>query len=422
VSLPETGRPAEGSRVRGSRHAALALADQAVSSASNFALGVVVARLGGTAALGAFGVVFLCWLAALGTQRALVSEPMTVGGGPSVSRRERGEGLAASLVLGVGVALVLALAAGVAGVAGVDPSTLLFLLPWLPGLLAQDYCRAVAFRLQRPDWALAGDVAFLVVQAAAVAAFLVTGTRGLAAVLAAWGIGAIAGAAVGAVLAGIPLVGGGLVRLRALWPRSRWFLAEFATAFPADQGYLLLLPVLLGTAQFGVYRAGASLVGPVVVLFVAGGNVGLPAGVRRLHDGGLAGLRAFAPRLTGVVVAATVLYCGTVAVFAEPLLRVAFGEGFAAAAPLTAFVAVQYVLFSLSFGWGVAVKAADQMRRLWMVRIVSATTAVVAVVALTSWAQLTGAGVAAVVAGAAYSVAVGVAYRRTTAGTTDGAA
>ena len=408
-------RPLRVQRVRGSRTAALTLADQAVSSASNFALGIVVARVGGTAALGAFSVVFLFWLAALGAQRALVSEPMTVDGGGSVAGRELGEGLAASVAVGAAAGVGLAVIAGVLRLADVDVPGLLFLAPWLPGLLAQDYCRSVAFRLQRPGWALLGDIAFIVVQAACTVGFFLAGARGLGAVLAAWGIGAIAGAVQGMVLARMPLVSGGWVRLRTLWPRSRWFIAEFATAFPADQGYLLLLPILLGAAQFGVYRAGASLIGPVVVLFVAGGNVGLPAAVRRLHGGGAAELRAFASRLTGIVLAATVLYCGTIALLAGPLLRLAYGEGFAAAAPMTAFVAGQYVLHAVSFGWGVAVKAADQMRWMWVVRIANATISIVAVVTLTTFARLSGAGIAALVAGLAYSLGVGLLYHRTMA-------
>ena len=249
--------------------------------------------------------------------------------------------------------------------------------PWLPSLLAHDYCRAAAFRLQRPDRALLSDLTFAVVQTALTVGLFMLDVRNVAAFLAAWGFGATAGAAVGMGLARIRLgARGGVAHLRALWPRSRWFLAEFGTAFPADQGYLLLLPVLLGTAQFGQYRAGASLIGPVVVVFLAFGNVGLPECVRRLRQDGMRGLADYTPRLTGAVLAVTVLYCGGVAVFAEPILRLTYGEEFAGAAVVTYLVAGQYVLMAIGFGCGVAMKAADQMRQLWTMRAFSAVVSI----------------------------------------------
>ena len=404
-----TGPP----RIIGASGAALTLADQFVSSASNFLLGVLVARAGGADALGAFGIAFLVWLAVVGVNRALVTEPMTVIGGTQISRAELREGLQASVVLGLGGAAVLAVACGPVELAGVSAVGVLAMAPWLPSLLAHDYCRAAAFRLQRPDRALLSDLTFAVVQTALTVGLFMLDVRNVAAFLAAWGFGATAGAAVGMGLARIRLgARGGVAHLRALWPRSRWFLAEFGTAFPADQGYLLLLPVLLGTAQFGQYRAGASLIGPVVVVFLAFGNVGLPECVRRLRQDGMRGLADYTPRLTGAVLAVTVLYCGGVAVFAEPILRLTYGEEFAGAAVVTHLVACQYVLIAIGFGCGVAMKAADQMRQLWAMRAFSAAVSITCVIVLASWLELTGAGLASVVAGGAYTVGVAIGYQR----------
>ena len=404
-----TGPP----RIIGASGAALTLADQLVSSASNFLLGVLIARAGGADALGAFGIAFLVWLAVVGVNRALVTEPMTVIGGTESSQAELRKGLQASVVLGLGVTAVLVVACGVVELAGVSPVGVLALAPWLPSLVAHDYCRAAAFRLQRPDRALLSDLTFAVVQAALTVGLFVLDVRSVAAFLAAWGFGATAGAAVGMGLARIRLgARGGVARLRALWPRSRWFLAEFGTAFPADQGYLLLLPVLLGMAQFGLYRAGASLIGPVVVVFLAGGNVALPECVRRLRQGGMRGLADYMPRLTGAILAVTVLYCGGVAVFAEPILRLTYGEEFAGAAVVTHLVAGQYVLIAIGFGCGVAMKAADQMRQLWAMRAFSAAVSITCVVVLASWLGLTGAGLASIVAGGSYTAGVVIGYRR----------
>lgn len=396
------------------RGATLTLADQLVSSASNFALGVLIARAGGADALGAFGIAFVLWLAVVGVNRALVTEPMTVGGSTEEADAELGEGLLASLILGVVVAVALALAAGALSLLGVHAVAVLALAPWIPSLLAQDYCRLMAFRLQRPGQALISDVVFAVAQGMVTIGLYVLDERSVPAFLAAWGIGASIGAVVSLAMSGTRMNRrhGGVAHLRQLWPRSRWFLAEFSTAFPASQGYLLLLPILLGTAEFGLYRAGASLIGPVVVFFLAGGNVGLPECVRRLRRDGMAGLHAYAQRLTASVVALTVGYCGAVAVLASPVLQLTYGEGFTGAAVITRLVAIDYMIAAIGFGFGMAMKAAGQMRRLWGIRAASAAISVAAVTVLAKSFGLTGAGWATVVTSLAYTVGVTAGYRR----------
>ncbi len=104
----------------GSRRILATLADQFVSSASNFALGVVVARAGGAAALGAFGVALVVWLAVVGVNRALVAEPLTVTGSREQAATEQREGLFASALLGVAAAGVLVVGCGLAVLAGWD--------------------------------------------------------------------------------------------------------------------------------------------------------------------------------------------------------------------------------------------------------------------------------------------------------------
>ncbi len=391
----------------------LTLADQLVSSASNFIVGVLIARAGGADALGAFGIAFLIWLVVVGTNRALVTEPMTVGGSLDSENAELREGLLASLTLGVGGAGLVAVAGSVMGLAGLNPVSTLALAPWIPSLLVQDYCRLMAFRLRRPDRALISDVVFAVVQGTATLGLFVLHVGSVSAFLATWGIGATAGALVGLGQVHVRVTGrGGIAHLRALWPRSRWFLAEFGTAFLSNQGYLFLLPVLLGTAGFGVYRAGASFIGPVIVIFLVGGNVGLPECVRRLRQHGMPGLAAYTLRLTAAVVALTALYCGIAAILAVPMLRLTYGEKFTGAAVITQLVAVDYIISAVGFGFGVALKAAGQMRQLWALRAASAIVSLTGIIVLTNSFGLTGAGLAAVVAGAAYTVGVAVAYRR----------
>jgi O-antigen/teichoic acid export membrane protein len=392
VTLGRKWSSADSGRIVGRRAGIYTMTDQLLSSGSNFALGVLVGRAGGASALGAFGIAFLVWLAVLGANRALVCEPMTVGG--SIEGSDRSEGARASLVLALAVAAVLAMISALILWAGFKPAVaVLALAPWLPSLLVQDYYRSVSFRIGRPDQALFSDAVFIVVQAILSAALLAYHVTDVSALLAAWGIGATAGAAGGLALSGIGLgLRGGLTQFRRLWPRSRWFLAEFSTQFAAVQGYLLLLPVLLGTAAFGQYRAGSGLIGPVIVIFTAGGNVGLPGCVQHLRQGGIAGLDRYTARLTLGVMAMTIPYCAAAAIFAPQLLQLVYGESFVGAAVITRLVALSYILATVSYGCAMALKAADQMRRLWLMRVVSASISVATTLFLASAWGLVGAG------------------------------
>ncbi|MDQ4103194.1 MAG: hypothetical protein M3186_05625, partial [Actinomycetota bacterium] len=149
----------------------------------------MVARAGGADALGTFGIAFLLWLFVAGINRALVTEPMTVAGSMDSSKAELQEGLLASLMVSVGGAGVLAVAGGLIGLAGLNPIAMLALAPWLPSLVVQDYCRLMAFRLQRPGHALVSDVVFAVVQGAVTVGLFVWNVGSVSAFLASWGIG-----------------------------------------------------------------------------------------------------------------------------------------------------------------------------------------------------------------------------------------
>ena len=86
------------------------LADQALSSATNVALTIVVAREVGTADLGAFGVAYAAYLILVGLSRAVSSEPLLVRHAQGGARESTGIALACGVVTGAllyGAAVVL---------------------------------------------------------------------------------------------------------------------------------------------------------------------------------------------------------------------------------------------------------------------------------------------------------------------------
>jgi O-antigen/teichoic acid export membrane protein len=135
------------------------IADQAVSSITNLAQGIVVARSLGAADFGAFSLAWVTYSVILNLSRGLATDPLTVRySGPlddrwrSAARRAASTATALGLVVG---ALCVLVGLGVGSVVG---SAFVALGLTLPGLLLQDSWRIAFFVAGKGQRALANDV------------------------------------------------------------------------------------------------------------------------------------------------------------------------------------------------------------------------------------------------------------------------
>jgi O-antigen/teichoic acid export membrane protein len=397
----------------GRRRVLLTLVDKGVSSASNFATGVVVARLAGAAQFGQYMLTLMIWLVVVGLHRSLITEPVIVTSRDSDDRTVLAHGVGAELLLGIVVGGLVAVAGLVALGAGAGVGLLMLVLsPFLVPLLVQDYWRAMAFQQRRPGLALANDLVFATVQVVVIAGSWLLGWRSAGYVIVAWGAGATAGALLG--LYWFPAVGrlrDGWRLLRRLWPQSRWMLADQFTGFASDQAFLVLLAFLLTPVDYGGFRAALALLGPLVVLLHAGCYVGLPEASRRAEPGDRAALRRFTRQLTAGMIVCAAIYGILVATTGKLLLGRVYGVEFTRFGPLATLAVIQYFLSLCVFGQGIALKATGQMRRLWRARLLVAAASLTSTVAFVPWFGVTGAGWAGVVTGASWALAVYAIYR-----------
>ncbi|MCU1344437.1 MAG: hypothetical protein JWL70_703, partial [Acidimicrobiia bacterium] len=146
------------------------MADQAVSSGSNFVVGAMVAGAG-LRSLGGYGLSFTVWLLLLLAHRAVLTEPLLLRYRPD-DRQRMGRGVGADVLLGIGGAALVAVLGAIALALGNNTfgSPLLWLAPCIPLLMLQDFWRAMAFKQQLPAVALINDAVFAVVQLAVLAA------------------------------------------------------------------------------------------------------------------------------------------------------------------------------------------------------------------------------------------------------------
>ena len=407
------------------RRAAYTFVDQSFSSVSNFAVGVAIARVAGAAGLGAFSLAYAGWQLLAALHRSLVTDPMAINGviynveGHVHTKEVRqgiSNGLAAELLLGLvgtvifGIVSLIFLAFGATTFA----IGMAAMAPWLPILLAQDYWRWVSFMTRRPKRALANDTVFNCVQGAAFVVVFVTHTHSIAALIAAWGLGGLAGALYGLrQYRVLPSFSGGWAMLRGHWSMSKWLAGTSLSTSGGTQLSVFIAGIVLGPAGLGGLKAAQTLVmGPSGVLIMAGGSIGLPEASKAYTEKGRSGL---------LRVARVVTLCGflsflagaiVIVVFGKQLLTAIYGPSFAHLELAAILMAIAYMIISFSLGPVLVLKATRTTRPLFHIQLVSLVISAASLAVLSEVWGVNGAAGATMVTFAASAVGLRLVQHR----------
>lgn len=257
------------------------VADQAMSSVTNFAVNIYVARSVGAVAYGAFSLAYLTYSFALNASRGLATDPLLVrfSGAPLPEwRRAVRNCTGTSALVGVAAAAFVLVAAAL--MHGTARMAFLALGLTLPGLLLQDSWRFAFFASRRGGQAFVNDAIWAALLLPAIFVLRRTGQADVFWLVLAWGASATLGAAVGPLQArvvpspsGAP---GWLHRHRDLGPR---YLVEGTCSSAQTQLRGYGLGLILGLAAVGYVQAAATLMGPFMVVFFGMGLVILPEAV-----------------------------------------------------------------------------------------------------------------------------------------------
>ena len=261
------------------------VADQGMSSISNFAVNIYIARTLGAVEYGAFGLAYVTYGFMLNASRGLATDPLLVrfsGTHPPTWRRA----VASCTGTATGVGLVTGTCALAAArlLGGTTGQAFLALGLTLPGLMLQDCWRYSFFALGRGSQAFLSDTIWTVTLLPALVLLKETGHANVFWFVFAWGASANAAAAIGILQARVvprlPKTWEWLSRHRDLGPR---YLAEGTT----NSSYNLVrnygLVAILGLAAVGYLQAASTLMGPFMVIFFGMGLVILPEAVRVLR-------------------------------------------------------------------------------------------------------------------------------------------
>ncbi len=258
------------------------LADQAVSSLTNFAVGIVVARSLGPTEFGAFGLAWVTYGVVLNLCRGLTTDPLVVRFSGVESKTWRaavaqvsGGALLLGTVAGGLIVLVGFLAGGSVGGAFVGLGLV------LPALMLQDSWRYAFFAAGRGRDAFVNDLVWAV---ALVPALLLAAQDGsVLRFVVAWGVAAGVAAGYGWAQSRVRPRPGELrrwlVEHRQLGVR---YMLENLSLSGASQVRIYGLGALAGLAAVGTVRGVELLLGPFMAVLMGLSNVAVPEAARVL--------------------------------------------------------------------------------------------------------------------------------------------
>jgi O-antigen/teichoic acid export membrane protein len=256
-----------------------------MSSLTNFAVSIYIARTLGAVQFGAFSLAYVTYGFALQASRGLSTDPLLVrfsGTDVPTWRRAVATCTGAAVLTGLATGACALVAAAVLS----GPTRLAFLALGLtlPVLLLQDSWRFAFFALGRGGHALLNDTVWAVTLLPALVLLRMTGHANVFSFVFAWGVTAGVGAAAGPLQARVvPTLSGAwkwLSQHRDLGPR---YLVEGTATSAAAQLRNYSIGLILTLAAVGYLQAANTLMGPFQVILYGMGLVALPEAARILR-------------------------------------------------------------------------------------------------------------------------------------------
>jgi O-antigen/teichoic acid export membrane protein len=261
------------------------VADQGISSLSNFALGLFVAHSFGATNFGAFTLAYITYTFVINAARGLATDPLLVRYSGDANRRWRRGTSAAT-----GTAFLVGLVAGLicigAGLLLPDPVGPVFVALGigLPALALQDSWRFAFFAAGRGLSAFINDFFWTVLLVLAIVVLHGRGDGSAARCMLAFGATAALAALLGAVQARVlPRPDRVLWWLQTYRELSVRYLAENLCISGAYQLRSYVLGAAAGLAAVGYVRASEILMGPFMVVLMGISQVAVPEASRVFH-------------------------------------------------------------------------------------------------------------------------------------------
>lgn len=366
-------------RQKGTFRIGWGIADQGISSLTNFVVTVFVARSLGVHDFGAFTLAFVTYSFALNASKGLTSDPLVVRfstADHATWRRAVAQASGTALVVGVilGICLI-----GIAlPISGSARGAFLGLGLTTPGLLLQDSWRYAFFAAGRGAQSFLNDLLWALTLIPALLVAELTGHRDAFSYVLAWGLAATVAAMGGMLQARVvprpALTLSWLRQHRDLGPR---YLLEGTASSSASQLRAYGVGIILGLTAVGYVQGALTLLGPIMIVLFGSGTVIVPElarMVRRRPD-----LLVIACMAYGTALATVALGWGAVLLVAMPhgLGQRLLGAVWTGAYPLVLLATLTVMAGSIQAAAGAGLRSLGAARRSLQAMLVSQTLVVV---------------------------------------------
>jgi O-antigen/teichoic acid export membrane protein len=346
------------------------LADQTLSSLTNFALTFVVARSLGATEFGQFAIALTIYLTCLGLSRAAITSPLSIrfSTRPKPEWQEATRSATGSvLVLATFMGLVCLVAAPL--VTGQLRGALVALGISLPALLLQDSWRFAFFASGQQFQAFINDLVWAVALLILFIAVSLSPLDEVGWFVAAWGGACAIAGAFGAYQARlIPKPRAALRWWRSHRDLSDWFVHEFIAIRGSVQIATFAIAAVLGAQAVGALRGGAVLFGASNILVMGLGLVAVPEGVRLLTTS-VSAFRRSMLALSGIVGALALVWGGVLLVLPDSVGAQLLGQTWPAASKLLLPIALSTALGSAALGFTTGLRSLGAAKTIFRARL-----------------------------------------------------
>jgi O-antigen/teichoic acid export membrane protein len=261
------------------------LADQAVSSLTNSALSIYIARELGAVAFGAFSLAYVTYSFVLNASRGLGTDPLVVRfSATDVKTWRRAVACSSGTALGVGITAGACSLGAAMLLSGTARLAFLALGLTLPGLMLQDSWRYAFFAAGRGRLAFINDSIWAFSMVPALIWLRKSGNANVFSFVLVWGAAACLAAAIGPlqarVIPRLSAIRAWVTRHRDLGAR---YLAENTSNSAANQLRTYGVGLILNLAAVGYVQASSTLMGPFMVVLMGISLVTVPEAARMLR-------------------------------------------------------------------------------------------------------------------------------------------
>jgi O-antigen/teichoic acid export membrane protein len=389
-----------GGRVRGlfGGRETWALADQALVSGTNFLTNIVLARMIGLDAFGAFSFAWMAVLFMNGYQNALIISPM-MSIRPKVPQSERSQYLGALLVH---EGIFAAVSSSILGLAllvafsylhrpllkdvslALSGATLCYLL--------QDFLRRYLFATARSGAAFFIDSISYLPQVPII--WFIARRTYLPTSGALWIVAATS--AVG-IIVGILVLEKFSFRYETIvsvakqhWKLSRWLVPSATLNWTSNNLFLVAAPLYFGAVAAGVLRASQNIVGVAHIWFLGLDNVVPAEAARQLHESGLDASLAYIKRIIFTWGGLTLLFVATVSIAPNALLHLVYGAKYESYGHLLRLYGLLYGMVFFGFPLQAMLKAFEVTSPIFLAYAVMSGFSVLFAVPFVRWFGLDG--------------------------------